>query len=111
MSVFCVNTRSGRYELCPRSWLKPLPLDGEKGGEVRSANLRIGVRRDLLGRCLRTHRACKPQYDMQTVPLNDFALLHQLSHNPSIPHDSSRIWLKFVLFSAPAISLHTRAGH
>ncbi|POF91802.1 hypothetical protein BGP83_03555 [Pseudomonas putida] len=30
---------------------------------------------------------------------------------PTNPHESSRIWSKFVLYSAPAISLHTRTGH
>jgi len=30
---------------------------------------------------------------------------------PTNPHEGSRIWSKFVLYSAPAISLHTRTGH
>mgnify|MGYP003583543505 CR=1 FL=1 len=30
---------------------------------------------------------------------------------PTNPHEDSRIWSKFVLYSAPAISLHTRTGH
>ncbi|WP_232555116.1 hypothetical protein, partial [Pseudomonas sp. Nvir] len=35
----------------------------------------------------------------------------QPSPHPPIPHESSRIWSKFVLYFAPAIFLHTRTGH